>query len=68
MTAGLGEHFMHRAQCETALQRAIRLVMAKHGAAGCAGAVMRLETLDASAQSRKRIHACARHGAASLWR
>ena len=64
--AAFSEHFMHRAQRKAALQRAICLFMAKHNTTGCISAVMRFQTLDASAQSRKRTHACARHRAASL--
>jgi hypothetical protein len=57
----LGEHFMHRGQSETALQRRIRLRMAERHATRRHAVRMRLDAFDAAAQSRKRARACAGH-------
>jgi hypothetical protein len=57
----LGEHFMHRGQGETALQRRIRLRMAERHTARRNAVRLRLDAFDAAAQSRKRVRACAGH-------
>jgi hypothetical protein len=57
----LGEHLMHRAHGEAALQRRIGLGMAERDPVRPVGIAMRLDALDAAAQGRKRVRACAAH-------
>ena len=68
LPAGFGEHLVHRAQGEAALQRRIRVGMAERHPVGHVRLAMRLDVLDAAAQSRKRAYACAGHHAPLLWR
>jgi len=58
LPAGLREHLMHRAQREAALQRRVRLGMSERRAVRPIGIAMRLDALDAAAQTRKRVYAC----------
>jgi hypothetical protein len=61
LPAGLGEHLMDSAHCKAALQRRIGLGMAKRDTARPQHIALRLDPLDAAAQSRKRAQACAAH-------
>ena len=61
LPATFGEHLMHRAQREAALQRRIRLGMPERDLARRIGIAVRLDALDAAAQIRKRVRACAGH-------
>ncbi len=53
-----GEHLVHRAQREAALQRRIRVGMAERHPVRPVRSAVRLDALDAAAQSRKRVRAC----------
>ena len=57
----LGEHFMHRGERKTALQRRIRCRMAERDLVEVMRIAMRLDPLDAPAQIRKRACACGAH-------
>ena len=59
--ACLGEHLMHRAPGQSALQRRIGLGMAERHPARRMRAAMGLEPFDTAAQRRKRGRACAGH-------
>ena len=61
LPARFGEHLMHRGHREAALQRRIRFRMAERHPLERRGVGMRLDALDAAAQTRKRAHACAGH-------
>ena len=61
LPATFREHLVHRSQGETALQRRIRLGMPERNPARRIGIAMRLDALDAAAQTRKRVRACAAH-------
>ena len=61
LPAGLSEHLVHRPQGEAALQRRIRVGMAERHPVGQVCIAVRLDALDAAAQSRKRARACAGH-------
>ena len=54
----LGEHLVHRAEGEAALQRRIRVGMPERHPVRPVRIAMRLDALDAAAQSRKRARAC----------
>lgn len=56
-----GEHLMHGATCEPALQRRVRLGMTERHAIRRIGIAVGLDALDAAAQLRERGHACAGH-------
>lgn len=56
-----GEHLMHRATCEPALQRRVRLGMTERHAIRRIGIAVGLDALDTAAQLRERGHACAGH-------
>jgi hypothetical protein len=56
-----GEHLVHRAQREAALQRRIRVGMAERHPVRPVRIAVRLDALDAAAQRRKRVRACAAH-------
>jgi hypothetical protein len=55
------EHLMHHTFRKAALQRRIRIGMAERHPAGRDGVGMAFDALDAAAQSRKRVGACAGH-------
>jgi hypothetical protein len=55
------EHLMHRADRKAALQRRIHIGMAEPHPAGCCGVGMAFDALDAAAQGRKHVRACAGH-------
>ena len=57
----LGEHFMHRGERKPALQHSIRCRMAERDLVEVMRIAMRLQALDASAQSCKRACACGAH-------
>jgi hypothetical protein len=61
LPAGVSKHLVHRAQGETALQRRIGIGMTERNPVRGVRIVMRLDALDAAAQTRKRAHACAAH-------
>jgi hypothetical protein len=61
LPATFREHLMHRAQGETALQHRIRIGMPERDPARRIRFAMRLDALDAAAQTRKRVRACAAH-------
>ena len=61
LPAGIGEHLVHRAQSEAALQRRIGVGMAKRHPVRPARLAVRFDALDAAAQGRKRARACAGH-------
>jgi hypothetical protein len=54
----LGEHLVHRAQGEAALQRRVGLRMPERHPARHRRIAWRLDALDATAQTRKRVRAC----------
>jgi hypothetical protein len=56
-----GKHLMHRGQRKAAAQRRIGAGMAERHLVGGICIPMRFDALDASAQSRKRVYACAGH-------
>ena len=56
-----GEHFMHRGDRKTALQRRIRCRMAERDLVEIMRIAMRLDPLDAPAQTCKRACACGAH-------
>jgi hypothetical protein len=58
LPAGVSEHLMHRAQSEAALQRRVRLGMSERHPVRPIGIAMRLDALDAAAQTRKHAYAC----------
>ncbi len=58
LPACIGEHFVHRTHREAALQRRIRVGMAERHPLRRVRIAMRLDALDAAAQSRKRVRAC----------
>jgi hypothetical protein len=60
----LGEHLMHHAGGKPALQRRIGAGMTERHPVERVGLAGRLEALDAPSQIRKRVCACADHGAA----
>jgi hypothetical protein len=53
-----GEHLMHHAFGEAALQHRIRVGMTERHLIRSVCSAMRLEALDAAAQTRKRVRAC----------
>jgi hypothetical protein len=57
LTACIGEHLMHRTHGETALQRRIGVGMSERYPLRRIRIAMRLDALDAAAQSRKRVRA-----------
>jgi hypothetical protein len=57
LPACIGEHFVHRTHREAALQRRIRAGMAERHPLRRVRIAMRLDALDAAAQSRKRVRA-----------
>ena len=57
LPATFGEHLVHRTQSEAALQRRIRLGMPERDLARRIGIAMRLDALDAAAQTCKRVRA-----------
>ena len=57
LPACIGEHFVHRTHREAALQRRIRVGMAERHPLRRIRIAMRLDALDAAAQSRKRVRA-----------
>jgi hypothetical protein len=57
----LGEHFMHRCDRKPAAQHRIRCRMAERDLVEVMRIAMRLQALDASAQSCKRACACGAH-------
>jgi hypothetical protein len=59
--SSFGEHLVHRADSETALQRCIHVCMPEQHPAGPVRLAMRLDALDAASQSRKHVYACAGH-------
>ncbi len=61
LPATVSEHLVHRAQSEAALQRRIRIGMPERNLAWRIRFTLRLDTLDAAAQNRKRVRACAAH-------
>ncbi len=61
LAAAFREHLVQRAGGEPALQHRVRLVMAERDPAQIMRAIGRLETGNAAAQTRERIHACAGH-------
>lgn len=61
LPAGFSEHLVHRPQGKTALQRRVRIGMPERHPARRIRIAMRLDALDAAAQSRKRVRACAGH-------
>ena len=61
LPARFGEHLMHRGDRKTALKHRIRFRMAERDPPQRRGVGMRLDALDAAAQSRKRVRACAAH-------
>jgi hypothetical protein len=56
-----GKHFMHCGQRKATAQRRIGAGMAERHLVGGICIPMRFDALDASAQSRKRVYACAAH-------
>jgi len=67
LPASLGEHLMRRAQSKAALQRRIRLGMPERHPVGPIRLALRLDALDAAAQTRKRVRACAGHAPLLGW-
>lgn len=61
LPATFSEHLVHRAQSEAALQRRVRLGMPERHPARRIGIAVRLDALDAAAQTRKRVRSCAGH-------
>jgi hypothetical protein len=59
LPAGIGEHLVYRTHGEAALQRRIGVGMPQRHPARRVGMALRLDALDAVAQSRKPAHACA---------
>jgi hypothetical protein len=66
LPTGISENLMDSAHRKATLQRCIGVAMTKAGAARPQHIALRLDPLDAAAQSRKRAQACAGHCAASL--
>ena len=58
LPACIGEHLVHRTRSQAALQRRIGVGMPERHPARPVGIAMRLDALDAAAQSRKRARAC----------
>ena len=56
-----GKHFMHRGTGEAAAQHSVRLGMAERHFVQRMRVRGRLDALDAAAQTRKRVDACAGH-------
>ena len=57
----LGEHLMHRGARQPAAQHRIRRRMAERDLVELMRIAMRLDALDAAAQTRKRAYACGAH-------
>jgi hypothetical protein len=68
VSAGFGEHLMHRPHSEATLQRRIRIGMPERHTIRRIGLALRLDALDAAAQGRKRARACAGHARRSFGR
>jgi len=61
LPATFTKYLVHRAQGEATLQRRIRIGMPEHDLARRVRFALRFDTLDAAAQIRKRVRACAGH-------